>query len=81
VLRCFAILLSSATLMAQSSFEVASIKLNVSLDRSSFTRRGGDSLVLQNWPLRNIILKAYGLKNYALDAPDWLASRNFDINA
>jgi uncharacterized protein (TIGR03435 family) len=74
-------LLSSATLMAQASFEVASIKLNASLDRSSFTRRSGDSLVLQNWPLRDIILKAYGLKNYALDAPEWLASRSFDINA
>lgn len=27
------------------------------------------------------MLKAYDLKNYALVAPDWLASRNFDINA
>jgi uncharacterized protein (TIGR03435 family) len=27
------------------------------------------------------LLKAYDLKNYALAAPDWLASRNFDINA
>jgi uncharacterized protein (TIGR03435 family) len=27
------------------------------------------------------VLKAYDLKNYALIAPNWLASQNFDINA
>jgi uncharacterized protein (TIGR03435 family) len=27
------------------------------------------------------VLRAYDLKNYALNAPDWLAARNFDINA
>jgi uncharacterized protein (TIGR03435 family) len=76
-----ATLLFAALATAQPSFETASIKLNVSGDRSSFTRRGEDSLALQNWPLRDIVLKAYDLKNYALEAPDWLASRNFDINA
>jgi uncharacterized protein (TIGR03435 family) len=74
-------LLFAALATAQPSFETASIKLNVTGDRSSFTRRGADSLVLQNWPLRDIVLKAYDLKNYSLEAPDWLASRNFDINA
>jgi uncharacterized protein (TIGR03435 family) len=74
-------LLFAATLIAQPSFEIASIKLNISGDKSSFTRRGEDSLVLQNWPLRDIVLKAWDLKTYALDAPDWMASRNFDINA
>jgi uncharacterized protein (TIGR03435 family) len=74
-------LLFAAAAIAQPSFEVASIKLNVSGDRSSFTRRGEDSLALQNWPLRDIVLKAWDLKNYALSAPDWLASRNFDIDA
>jgi uncharacterized protein (TIGR03435 family) len=76
-----ATLLCATMAIAQPSFEVASIKPNVSGDRSSFTRRGEDSLALQNWPLRNVVLKAYDLKNYALDAPDRLASRNFDINA
>jgi Protein of unknown function (DUF3738) len=74
-------LLFAAIAFAQPSFEIASIKLNVSGDRSSVTRRGENSLVLRNWPLRNIVLKAYDLKNYALNAPDWLSSRNFDINA
>ena len=74
-------LLFAALATAQPSFETASIKLNVTGDRSSFTRRGVDSLALQNWPLRDIVLKAYDLENYALEAPDWLASRNFDINA
>ncbi|HEY4089742.1 MAG TPA: TIGR03435 family protein, partial [Bryobacteraceae bacterium] len=74
-------LLSVALAIAQPSFEIASIKANISRDRSSYTRRGEDSLALQNWSLRDIVLKAYDLKNYALNAPDWLASRNFDINA
>jgi uncharacterized protein (TIGR03435 family) len=74
-------LLFAALATAQPSFETASIKLNVTGDRSSFTRRHADSLALQNWPLRDIVLKAYDLKNYALEAPDWLASRNFDISA
>jgi uncharacterized protein (TIGR03435 family) len=74
-------LLFAAMAFAQPSFEIASIKLNISGDRSSFTRRDEDSLALQNWPLRDIVLKAYDLKNYALSAPDWLSSRNFDINA
>ena len=76
-----AIFLFAISATAQVSFEVASVKLNASGDRSSFTRRGEDSLILQNWSLRNIVLKAYDLKNFALTAPDWLASRNFDINA
>lgn len=31
--------------------------------------------------MREIILKAYDLKVYALTTPDWTASRSFDINA
>jgi uncharacterized protein (TIGR03435 family) len=67
--------------IGQMSFDVASIRLNTSGDKNSFSRRGEDSLILQNWPLRDIVLKAYDLQNYALAAPDWLASRYFDINA
>jgi len=76
-----ACLLLAASAAAQSRFEVASVKANTSEDRSSFSRMENNSLVLQNWPLRRIILKAYGLKDYALTGPDWLASLNFDINA
>jgi uncharacterized protein (TIGR03435 family) len=77
----FAILLLAATAKAQSAFEVASVKANTSGDRSSFSRMGKDSLILQNWSLRRIIQKAYDLKDYALTGPDWLASLSFDINA
>jgi uncharacterized protein (TIGR03435 family) len=70
-----------ATAAGQPSFEVASIKPNNSGSRSTITRAGQDSLVLLNWPLREIVLKAYRIKDYALFAPDWLSSRNFDISA
>ena len=76
-----AILLLAATATAQSAFEVASVKANTSGDRSSFSRIGKDSVVLQNWSLRRIIQEAYDLKDYALTSPDWLASLSFDINA
>jgi uncharacterized protein (TIGR03435 family) len=79
--KAFACLLIVATAPAQSTFEVASVKSNTSGDRSSFSRMENNSLVLQNWPLRRIILKAYGLKEYALAGPGWLASLSFDINA
>ena len=79
--KAFASLLLAATAAAQPAFEVASVKANTSGDRSSSSRTGKNSLVLQNWSLQRIILKAYGLKGYALTGPDWLASLSFDINA
>jgi uncharacterized protein (TIGR03435 family) len=77
----FVILLFVAIGTAQPAFDVASIKPNTSGDRSSFKRTERNSLILQNWPLRRIILWAYDLKDYALTGPGWLASINFDINA
>ncbi len=74
-------LLAATTAAAQPAFEVASVKANTSGDRSSFSRTGKNSLVLQNWSLQRIILKAYDLKDYALSGPDWLASLSFDVNA
>jgi uncharacterized protein (TIGR03435 family) len=74
-------LLFAATAAAQPSFEVASIKPNISDDRNSSSRISATSLVMRNWSLREIVLKAYDLKDYALNAPDWLASPRFDINA
>ena len=74
-------LLLAATATAQPAFEVASVRANNSGDRSSYSRTEKNSLVLQNWSLQRIILKAYSLKSYALAGPDWLASLSFDINA
>src|SRR5215467_5233546 len=77
----FAGLLVAAAATAQPAFEVASVRANTSGDRSSFSRTGKNLLVLQNWSLQRIVLKAYDLKGYALAGPDWLASLSFDINA
>ncbi len=71
----------TATINAQLAFEAASVKLNTSSSRDSFSRITENAVILQNWSLRRIILKAYDLKDYALTGPGWLASRNFDINA
>jgi uncharacterized protein (TIGR03435 family) len=74
-------LLFAGLLAGQLSFEVASVKPNNSGSRSTITRTGEDFLILLNWPLREIVLKAYKIEDYSLSAPDWLASQNFDINA
>ncbi len=34
-----------------------------------------------NIPLRNLVELAYGVKEYSLTAPDWLADERFDITA
>jgi uncharacterized protein (TIGR03435 family) len=68
------------TAFAQS-FEAASIKPNAS---GSFNSRGhSDDLIitLENYTLKQIILDAYSLKDYALTGPSWLNDVHFDVVA
>ena len=74
-------LLFAATLSAQSSFEVASIKLNSSGDGGESVNTTSGTLTMRNVPLRSIIQDAYNLKRYSLIGPDWLDNQRFDITA
>jgi uncharacterized protein (TIGR03435 family) len=63
------------------SFEAAAIKPNTS---GSFNSHGhSDNLLinLENYSLKQLILDAYSLKDYALTGPSWLDDVRFDVVA
>ena len=74
-------LLWAAVAGGQTSFEVASIKPNLSGDGNETVNTTDGSLVMRNVSLRNIIEDAYDLKRYSLHAPDWIDNVHFDITA
>ena len=83
--RAFAIALCfSAAVHAQApSFEVASIKRNLSGDHSSGSRTTpGGRLAITNEPLREIIQGAYGQNDLlVVGGPGWIDSDRWDISA
>jgi uncharacterized protein (TIGR03435 family) len=77
-------ILLCALLVAAASaqeFEVVSIKPNGTGSNSSHTRSDQGRLAALNVPLRQIIVQAYGVKDYQVEGPDWLAAARFDIAA
>jgi uncharacterized protein (TIGR03435 family) len=62
-------------------FEVVSVKPNKSLDNSSHTHSDQGRLTTENVSLRNLIVMAYGMKDFQVEGPDWLSSERFDIAA
>jgi len=63
--------------------EVASVRPNTSEpDERSIQRTPGGRFVVDNLPLRDLIIFAYQLQDYQLvDAPDWLVAERFNIVA
>lgn len=53
--------------------------LSMSGDSSSNTNQG--RFTGTNVSLRSLITRAYGIKDYQLEAPDWIRSEHFDIAA
>ena len=77
----------AAPLLAQEpaadTFEVASVRINRTGDRTSFinTEPGG-RFIATNMPLRTLITSAYDLRSFELiGAPDWTGSERVDIVA
>src|SRR5947207_1856177 len=62
-------------------FEVVSVKPNKSGDGGSSTRSDQGRLMGTNVSLRNMIVMAYGMKDYQVEGPAWLSGERFDINA
>ena len=62
--KAIASLLFAAAAAAQSSFEVASIKPNISGDGNDSVNTTDGSLTMRNVSLRMIIEDAYDLKRY-----------------
>jgi uncharacterized protein (TIGR03435 family) len=76
---CLCILLAAPALAQQ--FEVVSIKPNNSMSGDSHSRTDQGIMTGTNISLRSLILRAYDIKPYQLEGPDWLGSEHFDISA
>jgi len=73
---------------AKLQFEVASIKLSVpDGGRMRMWVYGGPGskdpglYTCENYPLRGLIMDAFGLKDYQLSGPDWMQSTRFMVSA
>src|SRR3974377_2113833 len=78
------LLLGFAVLAAQDTFEVASIKRNVSGEGRMMLQplQPGGRFNAVNVPLRQIILRAYRLQDFQLEGlPGWAASERYDTTA
>jgi len=76
------VLLTAPALMAQSQeFEAVSVKANKTLSNSSSTHGDKSQFRATNVSLRNLIMRAYGMKDYQVEAPDWLRTERFDVAA
>ena len=62
-------------------FEVVSIKPNKTMSGSSSSHTNQGTLQGTNLSLKSLIVRAYGIRNYQLEGPDWLESERFDISA
>lgn len=66
---------------APLSFDAASVKVNNSGAGDSHSHTRPANVQLDNMPLRSIVTMAYQIKDYELEAPDWLAAAHYDIIA
>jgi len=68
--------------LAQSAFEVASVKRNTTGASGRFITYTADSLQATNVPLSELIVSAYGIRNDRLEGgPGWVRTTRFDVNA
>ena len=73
--------LGVAGLALAQEFEVVSVKPNNSGSNSSSTHSDRGRLIAENVTLRSLVVMAYGMKDYQVEAPDWLRDAHFDIAA
>jgi len=62
-------------------FEVVSVKPNNSGSGSSHSSSNQGRLTAENLALRDLIVMGYNIKDYQLDAPDWIRGQRFDVAA
>jgi uncharacterized protein (TIGR03435 family) len=66
---------------SEVAFEVASVRLNNSGDHHSSSHNSNGELITNNVSLKQLIERAYNVKDYSLAGPDWLDSVRLDIVA
>jgi uncharacterized protein (TIGR03435 family) len=81
--RIFPCILAAALAFAAlgQEFEAVSVKPNNSGSGSSHSSSDQGMLRATNLSLRNLIVTAYGMKDYQVEGPDWLSSERFDVTA
>jgi uncharacterized protein (TIGR03435 family) len=62
-------------------FEAVSVKPNTGTSNNAGSSSDHGRFTATNVTLRNLILTAYGMKEYGLEGPDWLNSERFDVVA
>jgi uncharacterized protein (TIGR03435 family) len=63
------------------AFEAASVKVSHATDGNSSTHGRPGNLSLSNVPLRQIIVRAFEVRDYQVSGPEWLRSERYDIVA
>jgi uncharacterized protein (TIGR03435 family) len=78
-----AVLLLQPTMLAQSAFDVSSVKRNTTGNSGWFITYTADSLRATNATLSALIQSAYGilLNDRLVGGPDWVRTARFDVNA
>ncbi len=77
---CALFIAGAFTAFAQE-FEVVSVKPSKAANNSSRTHTDRGRMTATNVSLKNLIIRAYDLRDYQVEGPDWLASERFDIIA
>lgn len=76
------ILMTSLTFVALGQeFEAVVIKPNKSGSNSSSSHGSKSQLLTTNVSLRSLIVRAYGMKDYQVEGPEWLNDARFDVAA
>jgi uncharacterized protein (TIGR03435 family) len=76
------LLTSSVALTASAQeFEVVSVKPNKTADNSSHSHSDQGRLTATNLSLRQMIVMAYGIKDYQVEGPAWIGTEHFDVAA
>jgi uncharacterized protein (TIGR03435 family) len=85
VIRTITLLLLSAAVISAQQFEVASIKLSDQNAQSQAVSAGihidGAMVRYSSVDLKIIIGAAWGVRNYQISAPDWMAAERWNITA
>ncbi len=77
-------LLAAATSQAQTdspAFEVASIKPNRSASGHSSSHGSKGQIVMENVSLKQLIERAWDVRDFSISGPGWLDAEHFDIMA
>ncbi len=71
----------AASGFAGASFEVASIRPNVSGEGGSYSSTQSGRFIGRNLTLRDLIEHAYGVMEWQISGPTWILSDRFDVTA